>query len=139
MTYACVIDVPVIANGRGQGSVQLNNQPIFITRAAAVILGNTGDPETSGLFQDGQFLITMNDVLRAYQNIPIHADLFWGSKIEGPWRTLEYPIYYKGTQSVRFEITNLYTRILTPTADIFQVQILLAGLADWGRLQSNMG
>src|SRR4030042_6675063 len=83
MNYATIIDVPVIANGVGQGVVTFNNQPIFVTRAAMLFLGNTEDPETSGLFQDGQVLIAMNDDQRTYQNQPIHADLLWGPKREG--------------------------------------------------------
>lgn len=134
MVYGVSIDVPIEQNGVGRGFIQFNHQPIFVTRAAAIILGNTFDPETSGLYQDGQYLITMNDEQRYHQNVPIHADLLWGPKIEGPWRTFEYPIYYLGGHAVRFELTNVYARILTPTADTYRVQISLSGLADWGSL-----
>jgi hypothetical protein len=53
MVYALSIDVPVIANGIGRGFVQINEQALFLTRASVMILGNTMDPETSGLYQDG--------------------------------------------------------------------------------------
>jgi hypothetical protein len=139
MNYGTNIDVPVAANGIGQGVVTFNNQPIFITRAAMLFLGNTEDPETSGLYQDGQVLVAMNDDQRTYQNIPLHADLLWGPKREGSFRTLEFPIYYAGGRTIRFELTNTYTRVLTPVSDTFRVQIILAGLADWGQINSNLG
>jgi hypothetical protein len=132
MNYGVNIDVPVAANGQGQGVISINNQPTFITRIALLFLGNTADPETSGLYQDGQVLVLMQDDQRNYQNIPLNPDLLWGPKVEGPFRTLEYPIYYQGGRTVRFELTNVYTRVLTPVAETFRVQICIAGLADWG-------
>ena len=138
MSYSTLIDVPVEANGRGQGYVQLNEQAIMITRASCMIVGNTMDPETSGLYQDGQYFVSMNDEQRNYSNIPILADLLWGPKIEGPWRTLEYPLMYHAAHAIRFEVINAYTRILTPTATTFRIQIVLSGLADWGMVKRNM-
>ena len=138
MNYAVTIDVPVAVNGRGAGVINFNHQPIFITRAALLFLGNTMDPETSGLYQDGQVLVHMQDDQRNYQNVPIHPDLLWGPKGEGAFRTLEYPIYYMGGRTIRFEVTNVYTRVLTPESETFPVQILMAGLADWGTSQSNV-
>ena len=138
MNYAVNIDVPVAANERGQGYIQLNEQAIFITRASVLFLGNTEDPETSGLYQDGQVLISMNDEMRNYSNIPVHADLLFGPKRAGPFRTLEYPLFYQAAHALRFEIVNVYTRILTPRADTFRVQICLSGLADWGMVKRSM-
>jgi hypothetical protein len=135
-TYGVSIDVPVTANGMGSGSITLNDQPIFITRIAALIVGNTMDPATSGLYQDGQFKIAWRDDLRTFQNVPILADLLWGPKIQGDWRSLEYPLYYMGTQTLLFELYNTYARTLSPTADTYEVQIALSGLADWGAVQS---
>jgi hypothetical protein len=136
MVYAVAIDVPVEANGIGRGWIQLNEQALFITRASCLILGNTMDPETSGLYQDGQYLISMRDEVWNYSNVPTHADLLWGPKIEGDWRTFEYPLYYSASHAIYFELTNVYTRILTPTAPTFRVQIALSGLADYGVVQS---
>jgi hypothetical protein len=138
MNYAVNIDVPVVANGIGRGYIQLNNQPIFITRVSCEILGNTEDPETSGLYQDGQYFISMNDEQRNYSNIPVMADLLFGPKRVGPWRSLEYPLQYAASHALRFEIINVYTRVLTPISTTFTVQICLSGLADWGVVQRNM-
>lgn len=138
MNYAVTIDVPVVQNGIGRGSVQLNEQAYLITRISMLILGNTEDPETSGLYQDGQFLVSMNDEIRNYSNVPVHSDLLFGPKREGSFRTLEYPICYQAGHSIKFELTNTYTRILTPQADTFQVQVCLSGLADWGMVKRNM-
>jgi hypothetical protein len=139
MNYAVSIDVPVAANTPGQGVIQLNNQPIFISRIALLLVGNVGDPETSGLYDDGQMMVTMTDDQRNYQNVPILADLLWGPKTNGPFRTLEYPIFYAGGRTVRFELFSTYTRVLTPVSDTFRAQILMAGLADWGPVTSNLG
>lgn len=133
MVYAVTIDVPVTANGIGRGNIQMNDQAIILTRASVMILGNTEDPETSGLYQDGQYLLTMQDEERVYSNVPVQADLLWGPKRVGPWRSFEYPIYYTRSHAVRFEVINIYTRVLTPQASNFQVQIALSGLADFGR------
>lgn len=139
MNYGVNIDVPVAANGVGQAACTMNHQPIFVTRIAMLFLGNTRDPETSGLYQDGQVLVSMADDQRNYQNIPIHADLLWGPKDGGSFRTLDFPIYYAGGRTVRFELTNVYTRVLTPVSETFRVQIIMAGLADWGIATNNLG
>jgi hypothetical protein len=136
MVYAADIDVPVGANGIGRGHIQINEQALFVTRASCLILGNTMDPETSGLYQDGQYLILMRDEVWHYSNVPVHADLLWGPKIEGSFRNFEYPLYYSASHAIYFEITNLYTRILTPEAPTFRIQIALSGLADYGMVQS---
>ena len=54
MSYEATIDVPVAVNGLGVSSVTIRNQPFILSRIKHRILGNTGDPETSGLYDDGQ-------------------------------------------------------------------------------------
>lgn len=138
MNYGVTISVGVAANSIGRGNVQLNEQAFIITKVAIGIIGNTFDPETSGLYDDGQFLVSMNDETKNYSNIPILCDLIFGPKQAGPFRSLEYPIMYAASHSIKFELINTYTRILTPRADTFQVQIALCGLADWGMVKRNM-
>lgn len=134
MAYGVNIDVPVIANGQGQGSITIRNQPYIITKITHKIVGNTGDPESSGLYDDGQYAVEWKDEQRNYSDIAILADLLWGPKIMGEFSALQYPVYYAGTHTIYFRLTNTYTRVLTPQAEYFRVQINLQGLADWGKL-----
>ena len=135
MSYEATIDVPVAANGLGVSSVTIRNQPFILSRIKHRILGNTGDPETSGLYDDGQYLIEWRDEQRTYTNAPINADLLWGPRgMMGDYSPLVYPVYWAGTHTLDFRVTNQYTRVLTPQAEYFQVQIVLEGVADWGKL-----
>lgn len=135
LIYAVTIDVPVIEGGIGQGSVQLRNQPFIVTKLTHRILGRTGDPESSGLYDDGQYLIEWKDDMRVFTPVPINADLLMGPKIHGEFPDLVYPIYYAGTIALHFRLTNQYARTLSPSADYFKVQIAVHGTADWGKLQ----
>lgn len=137
MAYSQTCDVPVTANGVGRCAINTMNQPYILTRIGHVVLGNTVDWMTTGLINDGQYLIHWTDEQRQYIDNPTNANLLWGPHIEGENRNLEYPIYYAGNHALQFEITNLYTRVLTPQADNFTIEILLSGLADFGKLQGN--
>ncbi len=136
MTYGLQVDVPVLADGRGETSVTTMNQPFILASVATHIIGNTSDYDSTGLVDDGQYLIKWRDQMREYNNIPIHADLLFGPKTEGSYRTLEYPVYYAGNHTISFELYNVYNRVLTPVADFYRVQIVLRGLADWGKLKT---
>jgi hypothetical protein len=134
LLYSAVADVPVTANGQVRVSIPTNNKPYVWTHFAHTILGNTGDPQTSGLFNDGQYLIQISDELINYTDQAIHADLISGLKVRGQYEKLPYPIYLSGTHSINFSITNIYTRVLTPVSSTFSVQIALRGVCDWGKL-----
>lgn len=135
MYYQVTIDVPVAADGRGVGSINTNNQAFVLVRVGHTILGNTMDPETSGLYNDGQYVIKWADEQRNYSDVPVQANLAFGPHIEGAQRRLPYPVMYAGNHTITFEVTNLYTRVLTPVSENFRVAILLDGLADWGTLK----
>lgn len=134
LIYAVTIDVPVIEGGIGQGSVQLRNQPFIVTKITHRILGRTGDPESSGLYDDGQYLIEWKDDMRVYTTQPVNADLAFGPKALGEFPDLVYPIYYAGTIAIHFRIINQYLRTLSPQTDYFKIQIAVHGMADWGKL-----
>jgi hypothetical protein len=135
MFYSMLVEVPVAEGGIGRGSITTNNQPYIFTHISHAIVGNTYDPETSGLYDDGQYLINWRDEVRAYSKEPILASLLFGPKFQGDWQRLPYSVYYAGNHTVSFDLTNTYTRILTPVSATFKVQIALRGLADWGALQ----
>lgn len=134
MNYAVNIDVRTIADGQGMGSVTLRNQPFILVKIAHSVIGQTADPESSGLYNDGQYSIEMTDEQRTYGNIALMSDLMAGPKVQGDYPELIYPIYYAGTHTLKFLVTNHYARILSPVSDYFRVQIALLGLADWGTL-----
>lgn len=136
MGYSETVDVPVAANGVARVTINTVNQAYIMTRIGHSVLGNTVDWQTTGLINDGQYLIHWVDEARQYISNPTQANLLWGPHIEGPQRNLEYPIYYAGNHAISFDITNLYQRILTPESETFQIQIHLSGLADFGQLQA---
>jgi len=135
MFYETIIEVPVLEDSVAEESIELNNMPFILVRIAHTILGNTGDPETSGLYNDGQYLIEFSDEKRNYGKWRAHANLLCGPLGVGSYRELEYPIFYPGTHAIRFRLTNTYTRTLSPKEDNFRVQLLLAGVEDSGRVQ----
>lgn len=134
IAYPCNIEVPVGADQIGHNSITLRNQPLIITRITHGIIGNTADPESTGLHDDGQYSIEWKDEERNYTVLPMAADLLFGPKVQGEFPDLVYPIYFAGTHTLDFRITNHYTRVLTPEVDTFVVQIGLHGLCDYGKL-----
>lgn len=134
MFYGVTIDVQTRADGQGHGSLTIRNQPYIITRIVHKVIGQTADPESSGLYDDGQYSIEWQDEQRTYSQIPIAADLLAGPKGAGEYPDLQYPVYYAGTHTLNFRLTNHYARILTPVSETFRVQVVTAGLADWGKL-----
>ena len=136
MSYPVTIDVPTEAGGSESGSVTLNNQPFIFTDIGHQIMGNTGDPETSGLYQDGQYYVEWRDEQSNYMSAPVAASAAFGGGAFGYNIPLSLPIAYPGTKTLTFRITNTYTRILTPTPaeEVFKVHIVVIGIADWGKL-----
>lgn len=128
--YGVTLDVPVVANGEVEGSIVLNNQPFIIDRLTHSVVGDTHDPLTSGLADDGQYFIDWRDQISQYQNTPLLAKAAYGT--EHFPIPLSVPLAYAGNVVLTFRVRNAYTRILTPEADTFQVQIAIHGVADWG-------
>jgi hypothetical protein len=137
--YGVPITVPVEVGGIGRASITINNQPYLMTHLLHQIVGNTNDYSTTGLAQDGQYLISWKDEQSNYQNVPIPADMLFGSVRSGYIIPLAYPIPFAGNKTLTFEITNLYTRVLVPEVDTFTVYIAIAGPADWGELYPQGG
>jgi hypothetical protein len=137
MYYAVEIPVPLEAGGSEIGSVTIQNQPFIWMFLAHQIMGNTADPETSGLYQDGQYDIEFKDEQSNYQAVPIPAGAAFGGPSGGYQLDLPVPIGYPGAKTITFRITNRYTRILTPDPDepVFPVKMLMGGVADWGELR----
>lgn len=133
--YGVEISVGTALGGSGSGSVTINNQPYIMTRVTSKIVGETGDPSTSGLYQDGQYDLAMRDENSNYQNGEIPADLMYGSVESGYIMELPYPIPYSGNKTLTFDITNRVARTLVPESTTFSVFVAVHGVADWGELQ----
>jgi len=137
MYYSVEIAVPTEAGGSEVGSVTIQNQPFIWISLGHQIMGNTGDPESSGLYQDGQYDIEMKDEQSNYQNLPIPASASFGGGAFGYLMELPVPIGYAGAKTLTFRLINRYTRILTPepAEPVFPVKLVLVGVADWGELR----
>jgi hypothetical protein len=138
MYYGMTINVPLVGGGSENASITINNQPYIWMFLAHRILGNTVDWETTGLIQDGQYMIEFKDEQSNYQNVPISAAAAFGQAELGFMEEFPFPIPFSGNKTITFRITNNYTRILTPTpaTPVFPVHLVLAGVADWGELSS---
>jgi len=136
MFYPVNIEVPLAAGGSEEGSVTINNQPFIWMYLGHQIIGNTADAETTGLWQDGQYMIEMKDEQSNYQSSMFAASAAIGGPGVGYQINLPLPIPYPGTKTLTFRITNNYLRVLNPEPDnlVFTVQLVVAGVADWGRL-----
>lgn len=135
MFYPLEINVPVEAGGSEEASVTINNQPFIWQFVGHQIMGCTGDPLASGLFQDGQYDINMRDEQSNYQSAPVAASATLGSGAFGFMIYLPLPIPYPGTKTLTFRVTNRCTRILSPESDTFTVKLTVGGVADWGELR----
>lgn len=136
MWYNLEIEVPVIINGIGRGSVTTNAQPFLLTRITHAVVGCTYDWQTTGLYQDGQYSIWFRDEINNYQNQPIMAETMFGCNRTGHYLDFAIPIGYPGNRTISFEITNRCARTLSPESDYFTVALTLHGVADWGPKQS---
>lgn len=134
MYYQVEIDVPVTAGQSQDGSLTINNQPYIWTGLGHQIIGNTCDPEGSGLCQDGQYNIEFKDEQSNYTSGPVPAAATWGGPNQGYTLEFPFPIPFAGSKTITFRVTNRHTRVLIPAADTFRVQIVTIGIADWGKL-----
>lgn len=137
--YGVPITVGVGVGDIGRASITINNQPYLMTHILHQITGNTNDYATTGLAQDGQYLLSWKDEQSNYQNVPIPAEMMFGSVRSGYIVPLSYPIPFAGNKTLTFELTNLYTRVFVPPAPSFTVYIAIAGVADWGELYPKGG
>lgn len=133
--YGVEIEVPVIANGIGRGSITIDTRPFLLTRITHAVVGATFDWETTGLYQDGQYSINFRDESTNYQNIPLMSETMLGPVRSGHFLDLAVPLAYSGNRTFQFEVTNRYLRVLTPESDYFTVALTIHGVADWGGLQ----
>jgi len=134
MYYAVSIDVGAAAGAIGRGSITINNQPFIMTHVTHQITGNTVDYATTGLAQDGQYLIFFRDEQSNYQNVPIPAAMLFGSVSSGYINPLAYPIPFPGNKTLSFELTNLYTRPMGQV-EKFNVYVAIHGVMEWGDLK----
>lgn len=136
MFYGLNIDVPLTGGQSENGSVTIQNQPFIWTHLAHMVLGNTVDWLTTGLINDGQYMVEFKDEQSNYQNIPVAASAAFGQGPVGYALEFPFPIPFAGNKTITFRVTNNYTRVLTPTpaSPVFRVHFVLAGVADWGQL-----
>lgn len=128
--YGALIDVPVLADEWGEGSLSLINQPFILLRISHTIIGNTNDYMATGLSNDGQYYIEWREENTQYQNEPLLAIAAYGTQ-EWPI-PLPSPIAFAGQKTLTVRVTNAYLRALSPEADTFKVQIVFHGISDWG-------
>lgn len=139
--YPIYVDVPVTAGRIGRASVTINNQPYIWTDTTHKIVGDTADPATSGLYQDGQYSVAFKDEQANYQKDFMPADLAFGSQgstnNSGFIIALPYPIPFPGNKTITFEVLNDVTRVLAgdPAPTTFKVAFLMHGVANWGDLE----
>ena len=126
----CDITLGVDAGEVGAGSIQLLNHPQYVYKMSYQFLGNTGDPESSGLINDGQVLCEWSDQRTNYTISPVSLANLWGPMINGQFPELGLPLYYQGVNVMSFRLTNIFNRILTPESDDFTVQIAAHGIAN---------
>lgn len=124
------IDVSCAVDGVGRGDAKLLNHRQFITKITHQVLGQTTDPQASGLYQDGQYLIDWKDQKNVFTIEGVQANNLFGPYQQGSFPSLPFPQYYAGVNTIMFTVTNLYTRTLIPASPTFRVQICLHGIAD---------
>lgn len=140
--YPVEILVPVGAGGIGTNSLSIVNMPYIWTGVAHKIIGNTADPETSGLYQDGMYDIKFADEQTAYQRDFCASDLMFGAAGAGAGgqsggfvQNMPYPIGFAGNVTLTFDIRNRVARVVGQE-DYFTVQIVLHGISSWGKARA---
>jgi hypothetical protein len=133
------VSVGLTEGARAVNSINLNNQPYIMTRITHQIVGNTTDPETSGLYQDGMYAIAWKDEQSVYTDAPIMANCFAGSVVAGFSYEMPFPLPYAGNKTLTFEVYNRVARTLAPGVDTFEVAIVLHGISFWGELVNDQG
>lgn len=132
--YSEYKDVGVAVDSQASIVFQTLFAPFMWTHVTHGIVGNVDDPETSGLYNDGQYLLSVKDERTNYTDKPVPANLAFGPHKEGDFAELPMPIFFPANHAVTIGITNLYTRVLTPVSETFRVYVTLRGLHYWGEL-----
>lgn len=133
--YSEHCDLGVAADSQATMVAQTTFAPYIWTHVAHTIVGNVDDPESSGLYNDGQYLVRMSDERTRYIDKPIPANLAFGPHKEGAFSELPMPIFFPANHAVNIELTNIWTRVLTPVSETFRVYFALRGMQYWGQLK----
>jgi hypothetical protein len=128
--YGVNILVPVTEGQWGEGTIQILNQPFVMNRISHGVVGNTNDYAANGLADDGQYYIEWKEEITSYQNQGLVAKEAYGTR-DYPL-LLPAPIGFAGNKVLTFRVSSTYTRVLTPDADNFVVNIVVHGIADLG-------
>ena len=133
--YSEFVDLNVLVNSEGTMVFQTTFAPFIWTHTTHGIVGNIYDPTSSGLYNDGQYLVMMSDERTNYIDAPVPANLAFGPHQEGEFSEMPQPIFFPANHAVRVELRNLWTRTLTPVSETFRVYFCLRGIQYWGQLK----
>lgn len=133
--YSEYVDLGIDENSTATTVFQTSFAPYIWTHTTHGLVGNIDDPESSGYYNDGQYLLRMSDERANYIDKPIPANLAFGPHKEGAFAEMPMPVFFPANHAVRVEFTNLWDRTLTPVAETFRVYIALKGMQYWGQLQ----
>lgn len=133
--YSEFVDLGIAANAQATMVFQTTFAPYIWTHVTHGIVGNIDDPESSGLYNDGQYLVRMSDERTRYIDKPVPANLAFGPHKEGEFAELPMPIFFPANHAVNLELTNIWTRVLDPEAETFRVYFCLRGMQYWGQLK----
>jgi hypothetical protein len=128
-------DLGVAVDSQATMVINTNFAPYIWTHVTHGVSGNVDDPESSGLYNDGQYLVKIADERTNYTDKPLPANLLFGPHKEGEFAELPMPIFFPANHAVNVELTNIWTRVLTPISETFRVWIVLRGMQYWGQLQ----
>lgn len=134
-SYSSFVDIGVAANQQGTITLPTMFQPYMWHGFRHSVVGDIDDWETTGLKNDGQYLVEYSDERSQYTSAPTPALLLSGPHKEGPFPSFELPVFFPANHTITFRMTNIYTRVLTPTAATFRVYVSIYGLQYWGKLQ----
>ena len=133
--YPGYVDLNVAVDSQASITISTMFAPFMWNAITHGIIGNVRDPETSGLFDDGQYTFSVKDERTNYTHQPVPANIGFGPFVEGSYAALEFPIFFPANHAVTIELTNLYTRVLTPVSETFRVYVALKGMHYWGSLR----
>lgn len=143
--YPVEIEVGVAAGAIGRNSVSVNNMPYIWVRTTHGIKGDVADPETSNLWNDGQYDVNFRDEESVYQRDWAPANLVFGGY--GPAQggqqggyliDMPYPIAFSGNRTVTFEVRNSILRAPTDQSTTFKVVFVMHGISSWGKARSRV-